>query len=519
MAGENDLGFLLSLADHMNFTQWVDENFHESTSEFDLTDMNLLDNFVNPEEHIDRLGSPSDVFEESEFADPNPDMASQPAKSEPRSETSELNDVVSLENNDPMAEEDVSAEDNVQDGNVPGSVSTLTPVAQSLRVDSVEPALTECKQENQPIQTQDQDEYQLRNQYHLPIHNQIYSQAQPEGQVQGQAPPYQPFTYPNPYIHGNYQQTNYHPQGVVPQSDQPQPQPQPQPQYHFPSMMPSFNPNPQPLRPTTRPPIDQPPKKYRAAPQPTPQNKQQAWLVPRLEHFTRQYQGYINSPNVARGIETVFLSLSHPPETATTTLPDTDMSFPRSTHEYRLRIRQMFEAICDWSSPREWRAKMGHSMAAQWIDRVKRDRHSRGLSTKMTDLTDEDLAPPPNLMPPVEEQWKNVIHRRLSDIEIELLCAKILNEAMLAQQGQNFIPLWSNSETQWEEWQLNKVLIHSALRASWISRITNSPFSETRRKDQNKAGNDRKRTLIEQVESRKRPGNEQSGGKQKKPRI
>lgn len=22
---------------------------------------------------------------------------------------------------------------------------------------------------------------------------------------------------------------------------------------------------------------------------------------------------------------------------------------------------------------------------------------------------------------------------------------------MLAQQGQNFIPLWSNSETQWEE--------------------------------------------------------------------
>ncbi|KAF5021557.1 hypothetical protein F66182_6386 [Fusarium sp. NRRL 66182] len=46
--------------------------------------------------------------------------------------------------------------------------------------------------------------------------------------------------------------------------------------------------------------------------------------------------------------------------------------------------------------------------------------------------------------------------------------------------------------------QFHKVVIHSALRTSWLSRITNSPFSETRRKDQNKAGNDRKRALLDQ---------------------
>jgi hypothetical protein len=197
-------------------------------------------------------------------------------------------------------------------------------------------------------------------------------------------------------------------------------------------VVPSFNPNPQPPRPpTARPAIEQPPKKYRAAPQPTAQNTHQAWLVPKLEHFTRQYQGYINTPNAAKGIESVFLSLSHPPETATTTRPAADMSFPRNTHEYRSRVRQMFEAICDWSSPREWRAKMGHAMAAQWIEKVKIERQSLGLSTKITDLTDEDLAPPAHAMPSVEEQWKNVIHRRLSDIEIELLCAKILVSSLL----------------------------------------------------------------------------------------
>ncbi|RGP73430.1 hypothetical protein FSPOR_2012 [Fusarium sporotrichioides] len=516
MTGAFDRRLVLSYANHFNFNQWIDEYFHESTSKYDLTDMDPLERIYNPEEYFDRLGDPEECFDDCDLAHlMSPTMPPEPSAAPAagtdvsvtaKAESPEIYDFIGL-GNDGIAGQDAGG-GSTEEGVLEDSISNvLTPAAQSLQITNMKPTLAEYQQESQLVKTQAQGHQsqtysqdpcqlqpQVQSQYQLPVHVQDHTQAQFDGHVQTQALPYQPFlhqpyNYANQYIQGNYQPLNFHSQGIVPSQPDP-PQTQPQPQYHFPSAMPSFNTNlPQPPRP----PIEQPPKKYRAPPQPTAQNTHQAWLVPKLEHFTHQYQGYISTPSAARGIESVFLSLSHPPETATTTRHTVDVSFPRTTQEYRNRVRQMFEAICDWSSPREWRAKMGHTTAAQWIEKVKRERQSRGLSTKMSDLTDEDLAPPASAMPPVEEQWKNVIHRRLSDIEIELLCAKVL---------------------------LNKVLIHSALRASWISRITNSPFSETRRKDQNKAGNDRKRTLIEQVENgRKRAVNEQGGGKQKRARI
>jgi len=111
----------------------------------------------------------------------------------------------------------------------------------------------------------------------------------------------------------------------------------------------------------------------------------------------------------------------------------------------------MFEAICDWSSPREWRAKMGPAIAKKWTDEFIADRKAKGLSEDISKLTEKELAPPPERMPSIHDQWKNVIHQQLSDIEIELLCAKILNEAIRAQEGNNFVPLWSGQDSQWEE--------------------------------------------------------------------
>lgn len=439
MAGQYDYDFLMSLADHMNFTQWIDDNFHESTSEFDLTDMNLLDNFIKPEEHIDRLGSPSDFLEDSDFVGMSPEMASQPSAVMTTVSESSVEEFKQLSGLATLDDDVVTVHGSEIIDDDFGGVSTsttLTPAAQSLRVDGVEPGLPGYKQEVQPVQAQVQENYQLQPQYQLPVQVQDHAQPQYQGclqsqvPVEAQPPPHHPllqqtYTYPNPYMQGNYPQPiNYHSQVITPsQPDQPQPQAA---QYHYHTTTPILNPNPQPARPnivypTTRLPIEQPPKKYRSPAQPTAQNNHQAWLVPKLEHYTRQYQGYINNPNAAKGIESVFLSLSHPPDTATTTRPSADLTFPRTTQEYRGRVRQMFEAICDWSSPREWRAKMGHTMAQRWIEQVKTDRKS-----EVSDLNDEDFAPPPHLMPPVEEQWKNVIHRHLSDIEIELLSAKIL---------------------------------------------------------------------------------------------
>ncbi|OBS20788.1 hypothetical protein FPOA_07129 [Fusarium poae] len=465
MAGAYDHNFLLSNADHINFNQWIDENFHESTSKFDLTEMDPLDNVFKPQEHIDRLGSPDQCFVDCDLAYlmsptfPPAPAAGSDASGTAKAESPEMFDFTCLDA-DITSGQDMSGGNSTGDGMFEGGVTTtLTPAAETLRVASVDPAMMEYQQESQPAKTQVQGHYQpqpqvqvqghyqLQPQYQLPVH----TQAQFDGQVQTQAPPYQPLlnrpcTFGNQQIQAN-QYLNLHPQRLITSQPDP-PQSQPQPQYHFPTVMPSYNPNPpQQIRPA----IEQPPKKYRAPAKPTAQNPSQEWLVPKLDHFTRQYQGYINTPNMAKTVESVFLSLSRPPANATTTRHANDPSFPRTMQDYRNCVKQMFEAICDWSSTREWRAKMGHPLATQWVEKVKRNRRNLGLSTAASDLTDEDLAPPASEMPPVDEQWKNVIHRRLSDIEIELLCAKILGEAMFAQEGRNFIPLWSNSETQWEE--------------------------------------------------------------------
>jgi hypothetical protein len=144
-------------------------------------------------------------------------------------------------------------------------------------------------------------------------------------------------------------------------------------------------------------------------------------VVARLKEHKREYQGYIDSPESAANWGNVFLSLSRP-EGAKVTNPSNDLSFPKTPHDYQTRIRQIFEAICDWSSPREWRAKMGPSAAKKWTDEVKAQRKAHNLP----EILEEDLVPPAELIPSVDEQWKNVIHYDLSDLEIELLSSKIL---------------------------------------------------------------------------------------------
>lgn len=83
-------------------------------------------------------------------------------------------------------------------------------------------------------------------------------------------------------------------------------------------------------------------------------------------------------------------------------------------------------AIVDWSNPRGWRTKMGSKLAAQWVEEVMTYRKNVGLSVEPSDMLDHQIEPPLDRMPPVNEQWKNVVHRQLSNIEIEILSSKIL---------------------------------------------------------------------------------------------
>lgn len=144
-------------------------------------------------------------------------------------------------------------------------------------------------------------------------------------------------------------------------------------------------------------------------------------MVAKLKEHKREYQGFLNSRESAAFWGNVYLNLSRP-ENAKVTNPNNDDSFPKSDLDYQYRIREVFEAICDWSSPREWRAKMGPAAAKKWMEEVKAHQKEQNLP----EISEEYLIPPIEKMPPVEEQWRNVIHYDMSDFEIELLGSRIL---------------------------------------------------------------------------------------------
>jgi hypothetical protein len=189
--------------------------------------------------------------------------------------------------------------------------------------------------------------------------------------------------------------------------------------------------------PQPRGPLSQgPPRKGPASSEPTrhkiptnpanisPHTLEQQSLLSELQHFTHEYQGYITNPVQARQIGNLFLSLAH--HEVTVTPPEVDPTFPRTNEAYRARVQELFMAIVDWSNPRGWRTKMGSKLAVLWIEEVKAYRKSVGLSVQPSDMLDHQIEPPLDRMPPVNEQWKNVVHRQLSNIEIEILSSKIL---------------------------------------------------------------------------------------------
>ncbi|KAF4345400.1 hypothetical protein FBEOM_702 [Fusarium beomiforme] len=364
-----------------------------------------------------------------------------------------------------------------EDGS-PWSTSILTPGAQDL-------PLTD------PVSHQQSESYQPENSQ-VQTYQPLYNQPEPF-QIQG----YPPF-YHQPALQ---QMQNLLPQQVHSHSRARDTQPQyPQQQiiYSVCEQLQQCQPQPQ-LVAHSPPEINQPyipvsrassqkvstpsePKCHRIPTHITAHTQAQEWLLPKLNHFTYQYQGHIKTQAEAHAINRVFLSLSHH-EVNNITQPDFDLTFPQTNETYRARLKEIFDAIVDWSGTRGWRTKMGPRLAAQWVEEVKACRKQAGLSVEPQDMLDHQIEPPSNRMPSFEEQWKNVVHRKMSDIEIEILSSKILDSAILSQQDQNFIPLWSNNE-----------------------------FAELVRKANNKAGNDKKRHAINRQNGRgvKRPQGEET---------
>lgn len=177
--------------------------------------------------------------------------------------------------------------------------------------------------------------------------------------------------------------------------------------------------------PGAKPDTDRPPKRHRLqVPQIT--DGPDGHLVSLLGEPTFKYQGHILSPAHASNLRQQYDLLSCQRGRNTTTSPEQDGTFPSTDDEFRGRIREIFEAICDWTDLREWRAKMGQRRVREWLAEVGRQRKGQGLDDDLSKLSDGELMPPAYRMPSMKEQWKNVIHRTMSDVEIELLCAQIL---------------------------------------------------------------------------------------------
>ncbi|KAF5976110.1 hypothetical protein FBULB1_7098 [Fusarium bulbicola] len=353
----------------------------------------------------------------------------------------------------------------------------------------VSSAVTSTTQFSSPMNPEDYLPESFQTQQYPPLNNQPQSYPVPMGQSfydQTALQQMQPFPVRQPGLGGRQiRRTQYPQQQLFFSMNNQLHQPLAGSVSH-----PAFQPS-QPLNPPTqalphRGPAPNEPIRHKIPTNPAninPHTLEQQSLLSELQHFTHEYQGYITNPVQARQIGNLFLSLAH--HEVTVTPPDMDPTFPRTNEAYRARVQELFMAIVDWSNPRGWRTKMGSKLAVQWVEEVKAYRESVGLSVEPSDMLDHQIEPPIDRMPPVNEQWKNVVHRQLSNIEIEILSSKILD---------------------------NKVLIHSALRSSWLARITNSPVAELVRKENNKAGNDKKRNAASRLSGKgaKRPQNEES---------
>ncbi|KAF9880124.1 hypothetical protein CkaCkLH20_02078 [Colletotrichum karsti] len=124
----------------------------------------------------------------------------------------------------------------------------------------------------------------------------------------------------------------------------------------------------------------------------------------------------------------------------------------------------------------------------------------KGVSKADWDLMDPDNSP--------ADLLTIIVHTQVSDLEIELMCWKLLVAAMNAQRGftmrprwcgQRAISTWDYFETFAERWEVIcaqlldcKLLIHSLTRPDWFSKFAGAPVKERASKLSNDVLNGRR---------------------------
>ncbi|EFY89630.1 hypothetical protein MAC_04283 [Metarhizium acridum CQMa 102] len=166
------------------------------------------------------------------------------------------------------------------------------------------------------------------------------------------------------------------------------------------------------------------------------------------ESPTRVFQELFESKHHAeKSLETI-MEL-HRKSVADCSFPADDESFPKTDEEYRQRVRQVFDAICDWSYILEWRKVLPKGQEYRIGTEFSHDRPERRQEESMDDPpadfmpTEAELA---NILPPVEDQQRRVLRQIPNDQTIEWISWGIVDAAIKSQQGNTQVPYWCVSE-------------------------------------------------------------------------
>ncbi|KAI8309975.1 hypothetical protein K4K59_008689 [Colletotrichum sp. SAR11_240] len=188
--------------------------------------------------------------------------------------------------------------------------------------------------------------------------------------------------------------------------------------------------------------------------------------------------------------------------------PEEDQSWPSNSEKRVEYVQQMYEAITSTDDFFELRKATERlqkitakgagtdtqlpthngqtSEEEQSRKRKRPEERPKGLSKADWDLLNDANSG--------ADRLSAVVHHKISDIEIEILCWRLMNAAMDAQRGHTKKPLWSGhrTTTTWDHYNAFedrwaamareltdcKILLHSLMRADWFAKFASAPAKE-----------------------------------------
>ncbi|KKP00644.1 hypothetical protein THAR02_07233 [Trichoderma harzianum] len=200
------------------------------------------------------------------------------------------------------------------------------------------------------------------------------------------------------------------------------------------------------------------------------------------------YKGYFHSVDVARKKLQRLLELYRKPRESCS-FPFSDDTFPTSDDDKMIYIRNLFDAINDWSRFREWPQALKTEERNRIMDSMRRKQ--TGSDDAGADISLDDMRPSQeeleSILPPLKDQQKKILGRLLSDQTIEWLCWELIRvEAMCYALRLS---------------QKSKQLVKSLLSAGdgWKLRIANNPQGELGHKGNNMKVNMNKNRKLRQI--------------------